>query len=291
MAEFDRIKLIANPVAGKGAREKTERAAQLLRSRGGEVDLYFTRAAGDGEREAAETIGQGYSLVIAAGGDGTLNEVLNGIHGSTLPVSFLPLGTTNVFALEIGMPFAVERACAKILGGQIEKVYLGRVNGRLFSLMVSAGYDAETVHQVSGRLKKRIGKGAYLVSALQQLWSYRFPRFRVSDGAGRSVEGCGVVISKARCYGGSFVLTPDASIREPSLEVCVMTRSGRLAMLTYSLCMVLRRPFPEKMATLFRSCSVEIEGVGVAVQVDGDEFPRTPVTVTLEPEPVYLVLP
>jgi YegS/Rv2252/BmrU family lipid kinase len=291
MAEFNKIKLIANPVAGKGARGKTERAAGILRSSGCEVDLYFTRAAGDGEREAAETIGQDYSLIIAAGGDGTLNEVLNGIHGSTLPVSFLPLGTTNVFALEIGMPFAVDRACAKILAGQIEKVYLGRVNGRLFSLMVSAGFDAETVHQVSSRLKKRLGKGAYVVSALQQFWNYRFPRFQVSDGSGRLVEGCGVVISKARCYGGRFVLTPDASIREPSLEVCVLTRSGRLAMLTYSLCMILRRPFPARMATLFRSYSLTIEGEGVAVQVDGDEHPRTPVSVTLEPQPVYLVLP
>lgn len=106
-----RIKLIANPVSGGDARVRIQAALAALRNQGAEVDLYLTTARGDARKAAGQAHSEGYDRIVAAGGDGTLNEVVNGVVCRDLPIAFLPLGTVNVFALEAGIPLQLEEAC------------------------------------------------------------------------------------------------------------------------------------------------------------------------------------
>ena len=114
-----RVQLIANPVAGGDARERIRRAQRRLEQRGCTVELTLTGARGDARRAAAAAREAGFERIIAAGGDGTLNEVINGLAPAQVPLAFLPLGTTNVFALEAGIPFDVDAACDLALDGAV----------------------------------------------------------------------------------------------------------------------------------------------------------------------------
>ncbi|PLX89884.1 MAG: lipid kinase [Desulfuromonas sp.] len=286
-----RILMIANPVAGSQARALAEGARQYLQNRNCSVTLYFTRAAGDAERRARQCQDEDYTLIVAAGGDGTLNEVVNGMYPGGIPLAFLPLGTTNVFALEVGISFDVYKACEQILTGLEAPVFLGCIDGRLFTLMASAGFDAEVVRRVDGRWKARLGKFAYVYSALRTYWRYPFPQILVNDGNGQSVSGYGVVVSNARYYGGRFVLSPSASLRKSSLEVCVLTRPGRFALLLYSFFLLIRKPFPRSMSHFFTTGEVRIDGEGVAVQVDGDDVSCFPAKISLASNPITMILP
>ena len=149
-----RIKLIANPISGGDARPRIQAAMDFLQGYGAEVDLYLTGARGDARKAAAQALSEGYDRVVAAGGDGTLNEVVNGVASPDLPIAFLPFGTVNVFAIEAGISTHLEEACALAVQGTPHPITLGRINGELFLLMASAGWDAEAVAHVRPGLKR-----------------------------------------------------------------------------------------------------------------------------------------
>ena len=164
-----RIKLIANPVSGGDARPRIQWAVAELQRLGAEVKLCLTGARGDARKSAAQALSEGFDRIVVAGGDGTLNEVVNGVASPALPIAFLPLGTVNVFALEAGIPLNLEQACALAVQGIPRRITLGRINDELFLLMASAGWDAEAVAHVRSGLKRFIGRLAYAVSALEVL--------------------------------------------------------------------------------------------------------------------------
>ncbi len=163
-----RIKLIANPVSGGDARARIQKVLATLKSQGGDVDLFLTGARGDARKVAAVALSEGYDRIVAAGGDGTLNEVVNGVASPELPIAFLPLGTVNVFALEAGIPVQLEEACALAVHGSARPITLGKIGDDLFLLMVSVGWDAEAVAHVRPGLKRLVGRLAYALSALER---------------------------------------------------------------------------------------------------------------------------
>ncbi len=177
-----KIKLIANPVAGRQALLKIRNAENCLRQCGADVDLTLTRARGDARAAAADARRNGFDRVVAAGGDGTLNEVINGLAPSPIPLAFLPLGTVNVFALEAGIPFAVEAACRIALEGDVRPICLGWAGDTRFLLMAGIGFDAEVVYGINLRLKRLAGKLAYLAGGFTAFW-------RRTAAAGRSGDG------------------------------------------------------------------------------------------------------
>ena len=185
-----RIVIIGNPVAGGGAREKISKAFSILKAAGHNSELKFTSQKGDAESFAREESARSDTLVIAAGGDGTYNEVANGLLHSDTPLAILPLGTTSVLARELGIPLNIEKALEVALNGRIEKVHLGRISwnpyslpfakeatksiepARHFLLMAGIGYDGSAVYGVNEMLKKYSGKLAYILSGLCSIVTY-----------------------------------------------------------------------------------------------------------------------
>lgn len=286
-----RIKLIANPISGGDARPRIELARDALERAGAHVDLFLTAARGDAREAAAQALSEGYDRVVAAGGDGTLNEVVNGIASPELPIAFLPFGTVNVFALEAGIPSHLEDACTLAVKGLARPITLGRINGELFLLMVSAGWDAEAVAQVRSGLKKRIGRLAYAISAMEVLWQKSPAPLEMIAGNGKRHSGFGVVISNCRYYGGRYVVTPEASMFRDDFEVCLLRQGGRLAMIKFALSLALRSPLREPLVESFRLSSVELQGGAVALQVDGDVGGSLPAKIDAVPRAVSMVLP
>lgn len=286
-----RIKLIANPVAGGDARARIARAQAYLERCGCQVELCLTAARGDARKAAATARSAGFDRVIAAGGDGTLNEVLNGLAPSTIPLAFLPLGTTNVLALEVGIPFEVERACDIALDGEARPVCLGRAGQERFLLMLSAGFDAEVVYRVSSRLKRWTGKFAYGACACTTLLRHPPPALELLREDGLVLRGYGVVIGNGRLYGGRFSFTPAASLEAPTLDVCLLLKPGRLALLAALLRVALGRPLSQSQALQFKTTGVEVRGAGAHAQIDGDYLSPLPLKVQADAGELVLVFP
>ena len=286
-----RIKLIANPVSGGDASSRIQLARKTLQSLGAEVELSLTTARGDARRAASQAVSAGYDRIVAAGGDGTLNEVVNGVASPELPIAFLPLGTVNVFALEAGIPLQIEKACAIAVQGAQRSITLGRINGELFLLMASAGWDAAAVAAVRPGLKQRLGRLAYAVSAAEALLFRPTPALQLHLPDGRNLNGFGAVVSNCRYYGGAYVVTPDASMFREDLEVCLLCQGSRAALLRFALYLALKRPLRAPLVQVLTVDGVRIKGEGVAVQVDGDDFGRLPIRIEAVPRAVTMVLP
>lgn len=272
-----KIKLIANPVAGGDARRKIERVVAWLQERDASVELVLTAAPGDARQAAASARDGGFDRVVVAGGDGTLNEVINGLVPSDIPLVFIPLGTTNVFALETGIPFDLDQACALVLNGMPRRIGLGQADGRRFLLMAGIGFDAEVVRTVNLRVKRWVGKLAYAVSGVASLCRYRLRPLEVMTEAGVRRQAYGAIISNCRLYGGRFVVSPGASMFSHSLSVCLLQRKTRLGLLRTMVRLAAGRPLQADEAIQLQAREITIAGAGVPVQVDGDylgDLPR-----------------
>lgn len=282
--------LIANPVAGRNAEALIREARERLSERGARVELFLTRGRGDAERFAAQA-GSGCDRIVVAGGDGTVNEVVNGMRADSPPLAVLALGTTNVLALEAGLPLGVAAACALALAGRPTPIHLGLADQRRFVLMAGVGFDAAVVHGVDLKLKRRLGKGAYLVSVWRCWRNPQASPLTVVDDQGTTHHGYGAIIGNARCYGGRFTLTPAASLLADTLEVCLILRPGRLALLRAAVALLSGRPLAEPWGRQLRGRRFEVSGAGVPVQIDGDEAGLLPRVFSVNPFPIRLVLP
>jgi diacylglycerol kinase (ATP) len=286
-----RIKLIANPIAGGDARKKIRLAQSRLEQRGCRVELNLTGARGDAAAAAREARQGGYERILAAGGDGTLNEVINGLAPSATPLAFLPLGTTNVFALEAGIPFDVEKACDIALDGQLQPVCLGAADDVRFLLMAGIGFDAEVVYRVSTRLKRWTGKLAYLASAVSTLFRSPPAPVEVACEDGTILRGYSIIIGNGRLYGGRFSVTPEASLKEDLLDVCLFQKWGPGHLLRYVARIAAGGRLEEPDVRHFKARTLTVTGSGVPVQIDGDYLGRLPMTFRALPGELVLVLP
>ncbi|WP_133491524.1 diacylglycerol kinase family protein [Alcanivorax sp. 24] len=217
------ITVIFNPTAGGGRDRRLRHFIRTLEQGGARVRLYHTRAPGDAIRYLRELEDQG-DCVVAAGGDGTVNEVLNGLRPG-VALGLFPIGTANVLAKELGLPRRPEAAAEVVLAGQSLPVTPATLNGRRFMVMCGVGYDAWVVDQVDLILKRRIGKLAYALSMIRQLARYGKVSYRVSVD-GRPLDCFSAVITNGRYYGGSFVLSRQANIARAKLQVLLFQRSG-----------------------------------------------------------------
>lgn len=286
-----RIQLIANPVAGGDALAKIKQAQVCLAEQGDRVELFLTGARNDAKSAAREAKSAGFDLIVAAGGDGTLNEVINGLVPSAIPLAFIPLGTTNVFALEAGIPLDIPGACRVALTGAPTPVCLGRAGDARFLLMAGAGFDAEVVRRVDPRLKRYLGKLAYVIGALRVFFGPPTSPIEVELEDGSLLTGGTVVIGNGRFYGGRFSVTPNASLFAAELEVCLLPNAGRLSLLHSLVRMILHRPLFVAGARLFKARHITLRGAGVPVQLDGDFHGVLPLDFHSAPDELTMVMP
>ncbi len=289
--------IVFNPAAGARRRERLGRALDALSRLGLRADLAETRAPGHATMLAREAAGRGVPVVVAAGGDGTIAEVASGIAGSAASLGILPLGTANVLALELGLPRSPERAAAVLADGRTATIRPGLARypdgrERLFVQMLGAGFDAAVVHHLDLRLKRRIGKGAYMVGALREMTRYGFPRIRVTLDGATTVEVASVILSKGRLYAGRHLLAPGAMPGEAGFRVALFRDGGPLRAALYGAALPLdllpRLPGVE----LRRAMRVTLEGEApVPLQADGDPAGMTPVTVEDALAPIAVLTP
>ncbi|MEN8194890.1 MAG: YegS/Rv2252/BmrU family lipid kinase, partial [Pseudomonadota bacterium] len=211
-----RLLIIRNPTAGQRRARDYTRALALFEEAGCAVTVAETSARGDAVLIAREADEATYDTVVAAGGDGTINEVVNGLAGRALPLGVIPLGTSNVLAHEIGVGSDIGRAVQTILSGRRQPVAAANAGGHYCCLMVSAGYDARAITRVRPALKRMVGEAAYYVAGLEEVISG--PRRTIAvEIDGKPYEAASVIVMNGRLYGGKFVCAPDADMREPLL--------------------------------------------------------------------------
>jgi YegS/Rv2252/BmrU family lipid kinase len=287
-----RVLVIFNPVAGIRRKLKLVHVLDALEEKGCRVITKPTTKRRDAEAFARGLDPATVDVVVAAGGDGTINEVLNGLLGSTIPLGVIPLGTANVLAAEMGLAIDTDGVAQAIANGEPTIIYMGEANGRIFALMVGAGFDAHVVDGVTSKLKRWFGKGAYVWRSLVELFRFPFNGYQVCI-AGRKETAASVIISNGRYYGGAFTCTPsDARLFDPSLHVCLFKRKGAINAVRYGLGLVTGRLNRYPDVEVVSAEAVEVHGEdGGPVQGDGDILTALPLSVRLAPKTVRLMMP
>src|SRR2546428_163277 len=214
---------IGNPAAYNAAKRKALSAADgWLREHGWKAEWAETSSAGDATTAAAKAAERRVPIVFVCGGDGTLNEAVNGLAGSETAVSVIPSGTINLWAREMGLLKKPAEAVRLAVEGVRRRIDLGRAGSRYFLSQVSFGVDAAVVQRVSHGMKGRLGAAAYALSAARRAMTYRGSRVTLSlDGETRSARALMVVAGNTRIYAGLTKITPDAIVDDGQLDVCV----------------------------------------------------------------------
>ncbi len=295
--------LIYNPTAGRfrarGLRSMLEPVVEALAAAGIEAQPVPTAAPGHATELAREA--RGVDCVAVLGGDGTLREAAAGLLGRELPLAFLPAGTANVMAHELGLPQHPLRALEALLQGEVQAVHPGLVNGRPFLLMAGFGYDGRVVHGVRPRIKAWSGKGAYLLSGLSSLLA-PLPRLEVElqggAGGGASPGGHWVVAARARHYGGPYVIHPRAGLQRDALGLVTVERGSLLPFLVGRLGFEgrLGRYSPSRGVKVLESSGFTVRSVRseqpMHVQVDGDYLGQgSEFEIGIAPQPVLMRVP
>jgi len=301
--------LIFNPVAGGGRLRRQihhlDEAQKTLSHAGIDTTLLVTGEPGDATEFARESVADGYELVIASGGDGTVNEVVNGLAGSNVPLAVFPSGTANVLAKELRIPWDVRRAAELIPRSRPHRIALGRVTAldgsrapRYFLCLGGAGPDGVMVYSVNLGAKEKMGVLAYWWEGFRQLVRYSFPRFRVASGE-RELLASLVVVGRTRSYGGPFEITTGASLFEDSFEILALTTSSPLTYLVMLPSLWLGRLRGRPDVHVWKTAAVRCETVAgngaapvpVYAQVDGEPAGRLGVEFRIVPSALTLMVP
>ena len=296
----DRIKIIVNPVSGRGRAGKLAQAVtDLLRRQGCTVDLALTEKVGDGRRLAADC--RGFAALAATGGDGTVNEVLNGLPADPPPLAMLPSGTANVLAKELRLP-RTPRGLARILREGRESIWdLGveRLSGRKFLLFASAGYDAHVVHVFHAARTGPIQMWQYVYWGMKSLLEYSVPRIAVEiDGSRVASDAAWVTVSNVPSYGGPLVFTPHARPDNQTFEVMIQRARHKRDIVRMFFAAILGwlTGYEYRMldVTFHQARRVRLtstDGRPVPVQVDGDPGGHLPGDFEIVPGGIRVLAP
>ena len=299
--------VIFNPAA-KG--NKARHFLAQLDAFGAAATLKRTTGPQDARRLAAEACAEGFEVIAAAGGDGTINEVLNGIADADafdrVRLGVLPLGTVNVFARELKIPLKVPAAWELIQRGNETKIDLGwadfSVNGngkldrRHFAQLAGAGIDARAIELVDWQHKKAVGPVAYVIAGFKAL-AGRQPGITV-EADGKKTFGELALIGNGRFYGGSFAIFPGADLRDGLLEVCLFPRVNLWEIVRCCVPMIFTGRLPEGAVRRVRAAQftmtagpADADSKPVSVEMDGEWIAPTPATFGVTREKLRVIVP
>jgi YegS/Rv2252/BmrU family lipid kinase len=280
--------VILNPAARSTRAAGFFREIEALSS--GKAVFRRTSKPGEARRLARDAVRQGFKRVIAAGGDGTVNDVVNGIAGSSVILGILPMGTMNVFAAELGLPKNLKKAWGVIQAGHTRKVDLPQASGHAFVQMAGVGFDAQALQATSWDAKRNLGPLSYLISAAQ-VAARKPPLLQVRVGEVVR-EGSFVLIGNGRFYGGPLPVFRNAKIDDGLLDVIVFKHLSHLDLIRYLQGMLfgthVGMPDVEYFQTENLSVSSESE---VPVEVDGEVIGTVPVTFQCGPRQLRVLVP
>lgn len=275
-----KVLVIYNPVAGGGKEKQLQKFLAALVKRGAEVELHRTRYAGDAIDFLKGRDDQG-DCVVAVGGDGTTNEVINGIKPG-VALGLYATGTANVLVRELALPGNAELAAEVVMHGYTLDIWPASLNGRRFCMWVGVGFDARVVHGADMALKKKIGKAAYVLSMLRELLHFGDQRYRLLID-GRPYDCCSAIIANGQHYGGNFVLSRLADISRRSVQVIMFQNTSRWALLRFFVALLFGRAESCNGVLSLAAEKVElVSPAGEVLQMDGDPAPSVPGIVEVD---------
>jgi len=291
--------LISNPKTGRYASRRLRPIQEIvsqLKSLGLDVELKLTTRPGDAAEFAARASRNGSPDVIVAGGDGTINEAIQGLAGTRGRLAIIPRGTGNVLARELGLPLNEEEATVIAARGKSRRIHLGlaidETNNvrRHFALMAGIGLDASIVRRVQPSLKKRIGRGAFWVSGLSHLARWDPHPFTLEID-GREYTATFAAIGNAPRYGGDLAITPGARLDQPGFEVCIIETSSRLRYL-HLLSHAMREGMPrDNPEVQFVKTNKVVAHGNAHVQIDGELIGGLPMRFEISPDSLEVIVP
>src|SRR6266566_2757434 len=274
-AELQNALLIHNPKAGNGGsarRRLLDQARHIFAARGIDADLAETTGPGHATEIAARAAAENRGLVIACGGDGTLNEIVNGLaahqNGQRVPLALLPGGTANILAKELDLPWDIPKAAEKLVDGAI-------------------------VYSINLGLKSRVGILAYWWAGFREIFRYKFRHFRVISG-GRKSNASLVIVGRTQNYGGPFKITTEADLFQDRFEILTLSTQSGLRYLSYLPSLWLNKLRGTQGVEFFKSESLLCEPLAanpVYAQIDGEPLARLPVEFRIVPRALKLLVP
>jgi YegS/Rv2252/BmrU family lipid kinase len=301
--------LIYNPASGRRRHRRfaeLEEAVRILKTDGIAAELAPTSGRGNATSIARQAAVRNTDLVIVCGGDGTINEVINGIAGSNVPVAILPAGTANILAKELGIPWDIPGAARLISSGTTRRIPLGSVmtatpSGevdpskgiRYFLCVAGAGPDGAIVHAVDLGLKDQAGIIAYWTAGARQLFQYRFPEIAIASQEAKQ-KATLIVVGRTVNYGGPFKITTGASLFEDSFEIVAFDTRSRWRYLAALPALWMGRLRSVKGIHAWKTreltCSAK-NGSTIFAQVDGEPIGTLPLQFRIVPDALTLVVP
>ena len=297
-----RAAIIVNPVSGRArSRRRARKVLYWLAREGVSVLLHETKGPGDA-RLAAARLAREVDVLVSVGGDGTLNDTLNGVMdaGAQTPILVVSSGTANVVASELHLPLKIQPLVTTALAGHFRAVDIGVIRKpgsatlRRFAMCTGAGFDAAVVEGVQPvRTAAGITRWAYAWPILGALIRYKFPPMRVTlDGAVVEEEALFTVVANTRRYGGEFQICAKAAMDDGLLDICCLNRRGLGALLRFGWSVLCRSSGPVPGVKFFRGKTVELESKQrVPVQVDGDPGGELPLRIEVLPKAVNFCVP
>lgn len=301
--------LIYNPTSGRRRSrrfEEIEKAARILKDAGIVAQIAATTGPGTARGMTQMAVSQRQDLVIACGGDGTVNEVVNGLAGTQVPLALLPAGTANILAKELGIPWDIPHAARLIPGGVVRRIALGiasatngsgdsygQPSGRYFICVAGAGPDGAIVNGVDEILKKNAGIVAYWMEGLKQLFRYDFPEMRVHSG-GQERRATIIVIGRTAHYGGPFKITTEASLFEDSFEMLTNSSTSRFKYLACLPALWMGKLRGMDGIAAWKDTEVICEPADdrmVYAQVDGEPVGALPLAFRIVPDALSIIVP
>lgn len=301
IARYENAFLIYNPRAGKLNRNQgqlLQRIIEALAQHGHRVTPVQTTGPRTAQDIARRCIENGADCVLAAGGDGTMNEVLNGVAGSNVPMGIIPAGTANVLGVELRIAGGAVGAANELHEYVPRRISLGCIrnaanpDGRYFGLMLGAGLDAMIVYSINADLKSRFGKGAYWLAGFSQLGK-RFPVFTTTISE-RQHRCSFALASRVRNYGGDITIAPTASLLDEDFELVLFEGEQSWVYLRYFLGILTSRLARTAGVTLCRAKQLRLDCASdprIYVQVDGEYAGSLPAEVQLVPDALTLLVP
>ena len=307
-----RLKVIVNPISGSGKAVRfLKRLEQELARNNIAFDTFLTTQPGDAHREATTCRDKGYTALLCLSGDGTINEVVNGIvsgkpagspanrGGQNIPLGVIPFGSGNVIAKGLGIRRDIRQFLDLYRQDRIITLDAGKVTnqafpGRYFISMVGVGYDAEVAHRYhisrAGKSKLQAHLFSYFPIAVKTLLSYQMPRIAVNVDGRVVTEDAGFIqIANTHSYGGPFVFVPNAVMDDGLLDVLWFGGRSRLYLIPYYMMALLGNGSLSPDAQMTRGRIIEITSLDkTSVQVDGDYCGELPARVEIIPEAIQV---
>ncbi len=292
--------IIANPTAGSYSQNKQqlEETITYLQAYNWQAELCLTKGVGDARRIALEAVEQHIDVVVAVGGDGTINEIIQALANSDTALGVLPGGTVNVWARETGIPLDIIGAREILLQGRTRRVDLGQVSNRYFLLMAGIGLDGEVTSTVEKKSVKRFGVLGYLFVGT---WlGLGYPSFRVVLQIGERTirtSAMQIVIGNTQLYAGAIKYTWKAQCDDGLLDICILRKQHAFNRLAIAIAFLLRHEQRQQWVQYETCKDIKIRTRRrVAMQIDGDAAGTTtrsvpPVTFCIAPDALKVIVP